>query len=249
LIQTKHCPPVKPSNPQFAQAHSNLGKLLDERGDKAGAEAAYRAAIAADPQQADAHYNLGALLDERGDKAGAETAYRTAIAAGPEHGSAHCNLGVILFQREDLAGAARLFAAALKIDPSHANAKANLQRVLRQEELEAQLRAIDQQLAQRAHHKKECMLGGTNPGLRFGLGAAVECNLGTDVGWTRGEVVAHDYREDAWDLARVVPYQVRLCPGNNPELNGILICAPMDDDAVIRAAGGASAAGIESAPE
>ena len=88
-------------------------------------------------------------------------------------------------------------------------------------------------------------VGATNPSLRFGLGAAVECNLGPDVGWTRGEVVAHDYREDAWDLARVVPYQVRLCPGNNHELDGMLIFAPMDEEIVIRAAGGASSAGTE----
>ena len=35
-------------------AHSNLGVLLAGRGDMAGAETAYRAAIAADPQEADA---------------------------------------------------------------------------------------------------------------------------------------------------------------------------------------------------
>ena len=49
-----------------------------------GAEAAYRAAIAADPGYAIAHYNLGLLLEtELKDFDGAEAAYRTAIAADP----------------------------------------------------------------------------------------------------------------------------------------------------------------------
>ena len=43
--------------------HRNLGLLLhNERKDIDGAEAAYRAAIAADPGDANAHCNLGALL-------------------------------------------------------------------------------------------------------------------------------------------------------------------------------------------
>ena len=120
---------------RHAKAHFNLGLLLEAEhavtGDKAGAEAAYRAAIAADPQHTDAHYNLGVVLNERGDKAGAEAAYRAAIAADPQLAQAHCNLGVIMGERGDLAGAARLFAAALKVDPSHAGAKANLQQALR----------------------------------------------------------------------------------------------------------------------
>ena len=66
--------------------------LLNERGNKAGAEAAFRAAIAADPQctqHANAHGKLGVLLMQRGDKAGGEAALRAAIAADPQHASAH----------------------------------------------------------------------------------------------------------------------------------------------------------------
>ena len=37
------------NGPHYAMAHSNLGVLLAGRGDMAGAETAYRAAIAADP--------------------------------------------------------------------------------------------------------------------------------------------------------------------------------------------------------
>ena len=75
---------------------------------------------------------------------------------------------------------------------------------------------------------------GAGDGLRFALGADVECNLGAD-GWVPGVVVAHDYQEDGWD--RSVPYQVEL-------EGGLLIFAPYDSDTVIRA----SLRLVESAP-
>ena len=79
-------------------AHNNLGVMLQTvRKDFDGAEAAYRAAIAADPGHANAHANLGVLLQyERKDIDGAEAAYREAIAADPGHASAHSKLGVLL---------------------------------------------------------------------------------------------------------------------------------------------------------
>ena len=95
------------------RAPSNLGWLLyKERQDMDDAEAAYRAAIAADPRQADAHKagqrsrrirgtpshtNLGLLLQhERQDIDGAEAAYRAVIAADPGYTAAHTNLGWLL---------------------------------------------------------------------------------------------------------------------------------------------------------
>ena len=50
--------------PKFADAHNNLGTLLQcERKDVAGAESAYCDATAADPKFADAHDNLEYLLN------------------------------------------------------------------------------------------------------------------------------------------------------------------------------------------
>ena len=56
------------ADPGDAPAHYNLGLLLHNvRKDFDGAEAAYRAVIAADPGHADAHSNLGILLEERAE--------------------------------------------------------------------------------------------------------------------------------------------------------------------------------------
>jgi lipoprotein NlpI len=104
-------------------AHNNLGLLLKNvRKDFDGAEAAYRAAIAADPGHAKAHSNLGLLLqNERKDFDGAEAAYCAAIAADPGHAMAHSNLGALLWCRAqqteksgDLAAAAAVWEEAAK---------------------------------------------------------------------------------------------------------------------------------------
>jgi len=112
------------------EAHFNLANLLlEERGDAGGAEAAYRAALAADPLFVAAHCNLGALLlEHRRDAAGAEACYRAAIAVDPQHANAHYNLGVILAMPKAAGGrgaeaaARRCFQAAARLDPTHVGA-------------------------------------------------------------------------------------------------------------------------------
>jgi Flp pilus assembly protein TadD len=116
-----------------ARAHFNLGYALSKGGDKAGAEAAFRAAIAADPQHATAHSNLGILLGwDRGDWAGAEAAFRAAIAADPQYASAHSNLGAVLHNRGRRGRAEAAYRAAIAADPQHADAHSNLGILLEQ---------------------------------------------------------------------------------------------------------------------
>eukprot|EP00617_Octactis_speculum_P011915 CAMPEP_0185791336 /NCGR_PEP_ID=MMETSP1174-20130828/158319_1 /TAXON_ID=35687 /ORGANISM="Dictyocha speculum, Strain CCMP1381" /LENGTH=566 /DNA_ID=CAMNT_0028486277 /DNA_START=43 /DNA_END=1743 /DNA_ORIENTATION=- len=63
--------------------------------------------------------------------------------------------------------------------------------------------------------------------LRYEVGDNVEAY--TEHGWTRGQVVALNYREDDWDVDRVAPYQIMLD-------DSTLIFAPLDDDRVVRKA-------------
>ena len=110
-----------------AMALNNLATLLGERGDMAGAEAALRAAVAADPTRAVAHDNLCILLERRGDFAGAEAACCTAITANPKDAVAHTKLALLLEeQRGDYAGAEAALHAAIAADPQYANAHTNL---------------------------------------------------------------------------------------------------------------------------
>jgi peptidoglycan hydrolase-like protein with peptidoglycan-binding domain/Flp pilus assembly protein TadD len=84
------------------------GDELAERGDFAGAEAAYRRA--ADGGHGDAASNLGVLLEQRGDLEGAEAAYRRADALGGAVGA--LNLGGLLAQQGDVAGAVAAYRRA-----------------------------------------------------------------------------------------------------------------------------------------
>ena len=53
-------------DPEHADAHCNLGDLLENhKEDYGSAEQHYRRAIAIDPEHADAHCNLGDLLEKR----------------------------------------------------------------------------------------------------------------------------------------------------------------------------------------
>ena len=65
--------------------------------------------------------------------------------------------------------------------------------------------------------------------LRFQIGAAVMCNLGSR-GWQLGRVIALHYRESHWPADRVAPYQVAL------ENDHDLIFVPYDDSRVCREA-------------
>lgn len=65
--------------------------------------------------------------------------------------------------------------------------------------------------------------------LRFGVGAAVMCNLGQS-GWQLGRIIALHYREDDWPAGQDAPYQVAL------EADHTLIYVPEDDVRYCRAA-------------
>jgi Tetratricopeptide repeat len=86
----------------------NIGVLLADSGDIAGAEAAYRRADERGSQRA--AFNLGQMLKARGDLTSAEAAYRRADERGsPE---AAVNLGVLLEQRGALACAQAAYRRA-----------------------------------------------------------------------------------------------------------------------------------------
>ncbi len=83
------------------QGATNLGVLLEQRGDLDGALAAYRRA----DRRGDVNgaFNLGCLLAERGDLKGARAALQRADERGDA--AAASNLGVLLERQGDLDGA------------------------------------------------------------------------------------------------------------------------------------------------
>jgi tetratricopeptide (TPR) repeat protein len=82
--------------PAHAGAHLNLGRLLQDRGEFAAAEAHYRQVLAAPVHAALAAFNLGTVLEDRGRPDEALEAYRSALAADPTLADAHFNAARLL---------------------------------------------------------------------------------------------------------------------------------------------------------
>jgi len=78
--------------PDFADAHNNLGRVVHDQGDFVRAEACYRAAIALRDDVALYWFNLGVVVEDRGRSADAIDAYERALAIDPQLADAHFNL-------------------------------------------------------------------------------------------------------------------------------------------------------------
>jgi tetratricopeptide (TPR) repeat protein len=94
-------------DPEHADAHVNLGRILHEQGDAAAAEEHYRAAVDADPEHETATFNLGVALEDLGRVDDAIAAYMSAIALDADNADAHYNLAGIYEQRGDKQAALR----------------------------------------------------------------------------------------------------------------------------------------------
>jgi len=112
--------------PDFAEAHGNLGLLLDRAGQAADAERHYRLSLAANPDLGEIHLNLGVLLTGRKRLDDAEAELRRALQLMPDSAAAWSNLGVLQACRKQEADAELSYRAALALDGGHRLARFNL---------------------------------------------------------------------------------------------------------------------------
>jgi len=104
------------ADPDFADAHLNLGRLEHEAGELGKAEACYQRAVQCNPNDPTAHFNLAVLLEDRGRPDEALQAYHQAILRDPEGaGDAHYNLGLLLEARGRREDAMRHLMAARRL--------------------------------------------------------------------------------------------------------------------------------------
>ena len=82
-------------NPDLADAHLNLGRLLHETGGAAAAEPCYRRALAARPDDPIALFNLGVALQDLDRPLEAIEVYEKALELDPGLADAHFNLAGI----------------------------------------------------------------------------------------------------------------------------------------------------------
>lgn len=99
------------------EAHVNIASLLAQRGDLAGAEAAYRAALARDPAFLPALVNQAAFEEARGRPEAAEALLRRAVAAHPAEAEPLYALALLQVRRGRAVEAEGALAAAVALAP------------------------------------------------------------------------------------------------------------------------------------
>lgn len=88
-------------DPEHADAHLNLGRLLHEDGHLERAEFHYRRALEERPDDGVAAFNLGVVLEDAERWKDAEAAYRRALDLDPSLADAHYNLARLIEVRGD----------------------------------------------------------------------------------------------------------------------------------------------------
>ncbi len=105
-------------NPEDYEALYDLGMTCEKLGDKAGAEAAYKGALASKPSFDSAAAELCALYVEAGRLDEALAVGRLGLAKHPGSAALHENLGVALATRGDRDEATQELGQAIAIQPS-----------------------------------------------------------------------------------------------------------------------------------
>ena len=86
-------------DPDYADAHINLGRLHHEDGELEDAERHYREAIRCAPDEFIGHFNMAVLLEDRGRMDEAVREYQRALELDTDSADAHYNLGLLLESR------------------------------------------------------------------------------------------------------------------------------------------------------
>ena len=119
-------PPVPAAEPAgdiaAADAAIDQGNALEDAGQLAPAEAAYRRAVALAPRHPRAHLNLGIVLAAEGDQDGAAAAFERVLALDAHHPFGNYNYARLLVLRGDTARARALVDEALRVKPQFAQA-------------------------------------------------------------------------------------------------------------------------------
>ncbi|MDG3004744.1 tetratricopeptide repeat protein [Paludisphaera mucosa] len=117
---------AKVSHRQAADVEIAMARSLEQSGDLAGAEAAYRDALAKDPRRGDAEARLAVLADERGDLKGSAEHFERAARLAPDDPEILCDRGYSYYLQRRWADAEGCLRKALQKDPRHARAHNNL---------------------------------------------------------------------------------------------------------------------------
>ena len=134
-------------NPYYADAYSNMGNVLKDKGDLEAAIQSYKQALKIKPDYAQAYNNMGNALKDKGDLEAAIESYKQALKIKPDYAQAYSNMGIALKGKGDLNAAISSYKQALKIKPDYAEAYNNMGSALNDKgDLEAAIESYKQAL-------------------------------------------------------------------------------------------------------
>jgi tetratricopeptide (TPR) repeat protein len=113
-------------NPDYAEAHYNLGAVFGVRGRLDEAVEQYRKAIQLKPDYADARGNLANVLATQGKFDEAVKAYQQALELVPKSAQAHFRFGQALQGQRNFEAAMKEYQKALDLAPQHLSAHLSL---------------------------------------------------------------------------------------------------------------------------
>jgi len=114
-------------NPDYTDAHNNLGSVLSQIPDRAvDAVKQYEAALRLKPDSVEAHNGLGAVMARRGDCAAAIPHFEAALHFQPDHAGATYNLGSCQMAVGNYVAAVRYFETAIRANAEFAEAHFSL---------------------------------------------------------------------------------------------------------------------------
>jgi tetratricopeptide (TPR) repeat protein len=115
--------------PNFADAHCNLGAVLYNSGRSAEARRCFERCLELDDRHVEAHFNLANLLEESGRDELALEHYLQAFAADPLYPDLHINLALLYEKLQRRKEARRHWRRYLQLDPDGAWASVARQRL------------------------------------------------------------------------------------------------------------------------
>jgi len=148
-------------NPNYVEAHCNLGNIYKRTGDKAQAIACYERALKLAPQAAQIHYNLGVCHQDSFQPERAIDCFRQAVRLHPSFAAAYNNLGVSLSEAGKAGEAISCYKKAQKLDPHFAESFYNLHAlVLNADNLNEAIQCLEKAYAIQPHnHSYRFFLG------------------------------------------------------------------------------------------